>query len=70
MGRLPGPEKRVPLDPTMHSLDGFRAVLANLLSVIEANWTDDDLVERLIAGGVPREAIVLGWVQPGIPTEV
>jgi len=38
--------------------------------IIEANWTDDDLVERLIAGGVPREAIVLGWVQPGIPTAV
>ena len=28
----------VPLDPTMHSLDGFRAVLANLLSTIEATW--------------------------------
>lgn len=28
----------VPLDPAMHSLDGFRAVLANLLSTIEANW--------------------------------
>jgi len=28
----------VPLDPAMHSLDGFRAVLANLLATIEANW--------------------------------
>ena len=33
--------------------------------IIEANWTDDDLVERLIADGVPEAAIVLGWMQPG-----
>lgn len=38
--------------------------------IVEANWTDDDVVERLIDGGVPREAIVLGWVQPGIPTAI
>ena len=32
--------------------------------IIEVNWTDEDLIERLVEGGVPREAIVLGWVQP------
>jgi hypothetical protein len=32
--------------------------------IIEANWTEDDLVERLVAGGVPRAMIALGWVLP------
>ena len=32
--------------------------------IIEANWTDEDLAERLVEGGVPREAIVVGWAQP------
>jgi len=35
------------------------------LVIIEANWIDDHLVERLIDGGVREEAIMIGGVQPG-----
>jgi hypothetical protein len=37
--------------------------------IVEANWTDEDIVDRLIEGGVPPQAIVIGWAQPvgGVP---
>jgi len=35
--------------------------------IIEANFAEEDLEDRLIEGGVPREAIVVGWVQPEVP---
>jgi hypothetical protein len=33
--------------------------------IIETNFSEADLRDRLITGGVPEEAIVVGWVQPG-----
>jgi hypothetical protein len=32
--------------------------------IIETYWNDEDLVDRLIEGGVPAEAIVLSWARP------
>jgi hypothetical protein len=37
--------------------------------IVEADWTDAVIVDQLIEGGVPPEAIVIGWAQPvgGVP---
>ena len=37
--------------------------------IVEADWTDEVIVEQLIEAGVPHEVIVIGWAQPvgGIP---
>ena len=32
--------------------------------IIEFNWGEEDLVERLVEGGVPCEAIVFGMAMP------
>jgi hypothetical protein len=37
--------------------------------IVEADWTDALIVDQRIAGGVPPEAIVIGWAVPlhGVP---
>jgi hypothetical protein len=37
--------------------------------IIELNWGEEDLVDRLIESGIPPDCIVFGWAVPlhGVP---
>ena len=65
----------VPLDPQMTAIDGFRDVLANLASTIDANWngtidqTDPVFLHQLRIA-VRRTRTVLANAKPVLPAAV
>ncbi len=65
----------VPLDPSMPAVDGYRAVLANLATVINANWqgTIDQLDTEFLHDlriAVRRTRTVLGEAKAVLPAAV